>query len=206
MGIRQLQPRSQNNSARLGLFIRLWDLPLDEMQMVRIAEEAPMSQRRSEFGNLNNDGNPFPSQSCLASRFHPNFLDVVEPGVKDLLVAIAFEHNLVTYTSCEGHDYRPVGHMPDERHVGIVPRSSQEMDLVVNLFNSLGCMLNAQLSCEPVEIAMMVHSVREDHVVYPAVDLYLSKRSSADWDDYFYRVDAATECLIKALKEAPSIG
>ncbi|WP_329842415.1 hypothetical protein [Stenotrophomonas hibiscicola] len=106
MNVRFLESRGFNQSTQVDLFIRLWDTPIDEVVSERLAILAPLQQISSPFGNMNNTGTPYPSTSCLASRFHPDFESVIEPGVKGLLFAIAIDHNLVTYTSCEGHDYR----------------------------------------------------------------------------------------------------
>lgn len=205
MGIRSLQPRSHNRSGRVELFLRLWDRPLSGEETQRVGEVAPISQVRSYFGNLNNTGAPFPSDSCLASRFHPDFVSVIEPGVRDFLLVIAIDHNLVTYTSCEGHDCRASRREPDERHVGVIPRDQEEQQRIIVTFEIVGEDVNRALAESAVEVALMVHSVRDGDQDYPALDLYLSKKLLAQWDDYFAQIDAASECLVKRLQESESI-
>lgn len=205
MGIRYLQPRSHNRSDRVELFMRLWDRPLSDEEMQRLGEAAPISQIRSDFGNLNNTGAPFPADSCLASRFHPDFVSVIEPGVKELLLTIAIDHNLVTYTSCEGHDYRANEREPDERHVGVIPRDEAEMERAVKTFEAVGEQINRALEASSVEATLMAHTVSDGNRVYPALDLYLSKKAQAQWDDYFAQIDDAAERLTVLLREAEPI-
>ncbi len=206
MSVRFLESRGHNHSTRVDLFIRLWDTPLPDADAERLATVAPIQQISSSFGNMNNTGTPFPSTSCLASRFHPDFESVIEPGVKAFLFAIAIDHNLVTYTSCEGHDYRLDDRTPDERHVGVVGRDQAEHQRIVDAFTGVAVAFNACPPSPAIEAALMIHSVHSGEREYPAVDLYLSKREAASWDDYFAEVDAACEHLIGMLAQTPSIG
>lgn len=205
MGLRRIPPRAHNRSDQVELFMRLWDLPLDDAQMQHIGQRAPISQKRSVFGNMNNDGAPYPASSCLASRFHPDFLAVVEPGVRDFLVAIAVDHNLVTYTSCEGHDYRPDGRLPDERHVGVIPRNGEEGERAIAVFEQVGRSINAAPASPAVEVALMLNRVHDGEAVYPTIDLYLSKQPNAGWDDYFADIELMTTQLVQALERHPPI-
>ncbi|MBA0263641.1 MULTISPECIES: hypothetical protein [Stenotrophomonas] len=205
MNVRFLESRGFNQSTQVDLFIRLWDTPIDEVVSERLAILAPLQQISSPFGNMNNTGTPYPSTSCLASRFHPDFESVIEPGVKGLLFAIAIDHNLVTYTSCEGHDYRSDGREPDERHVGVVSRDGDEHCKVVAAFTEVASRFNAGYPSAAIEAALMVHTVRSAAREYPAVDLYLSKRERAGWDAYFAEVDAACAQLVAELGRIPEI-
>lgn len=205
MNVRFLESRGFNQSTQVDLFIRLWDTPIDDTVSERLATLAPIQQISSPFGNMNNTGTPYPSTSCLASRFHPDFESVIEPGVKDFLFAIAIDHNLVTYTSCEGHDYRSDGREPDERHVGVVSRDEDEHRKVVAAFTEVASRFNAGYASEAIEAALMVHTVRSAEREYPTVDLYLSKREGAGWDAYFAEVDAACAQLVAELGKIPEI-
>lgn len=125
--------------------------------------------------------------------------------MRNLLLVIAIDHNLVTYTSCEGHDYRASRRVPDERHVGVIPRDLEEQHRAIVTFEIVGADVNSALAESAVEVALMVHSVSDGDQVYPALDLYLSKKVLAQWDDYFAQLDAASECLVKRLQEGESI-
>lgn len=195
MTVKYLKPREWNQAGRISLFMKLWDQPLTEAQAAQLKEKAPMSQKRSDFGNLNNEGTPYPSQSCLISRFHPDFVDVLEPGVTRLVEAVGVHHNLVTYTSCEGHNYTDAAIPKDERHVGIIPRCEAEQKAVPALFEAAAAFINQGFSDAPIEGAVMDHSLSDGDLSYPAVDLYLSKKEDACWSHYFEWVDQVSTAL-----------
>ncbi len=202
MTIRYLSPRGHNRSGRVDLFMKLWDRPLSEAQAEQLKKVAPVSQQRSASGNLNNEGTPYPSLSCLISRFHPDFEGVLEPGVKDLLLMVAVDLNLVTYTSCEGHYYRDSDCEPDERHVGVIPRNAAELSTTLILFEQVGAEVNGRYPNGPVEVALMKHTVLDGEKVYPAVDLFLSRREGATWEAYFEHVDEVCAELIVQLEQS----
>jgi hypothetical protein len=205
MTIRYLSPRAHNRSGRVDLFMKLWDRPLSEAQSNQLKKVAPVSQQRSSAGNLNNEGTPYPSLSCLISRFHPDFEGVIEPGVKELLLMIAVDLNLVTYTSCEGHHYSNSDCEPDERHVGMIPRNAEELSAILNVFEQVGTDVNSRYPDGPVEVAIMKHTVLDYEKAYPAVDIYLSRREGATWQGYFDHVDEVCSELVSRLRQITAI-
>lgn len=199
MAIRYLPPRAENRSSRVDLFMRLWDTPVTQEQQEELGRRIVMKQQRSAFGNLNNEGTPYPSQSCLVTRFHPDFESIIEPGVRQLLAAIAIDLDLVTYTSCEGHHYIDTPQRPDERHVGIIPRSGEEAQRALALFESAAASTNDRHPSASAEVAIMHHTVADGEVVYPAIDLYVCKSARATWDSYFADLEAVCNTLTEEL-------
>jgi hypothetical protein len=195
MTIRYLPPRIENHSSRVDLFMRLWDTPMTAAQQDELARSVSVTQQRSAFGNLNNEGTPYPSQSCLISRFHPDFESIIEPGVRSLLATIAIDLDLVTYTSCEGHNYTGTARCPDERHVGIIPRSTDEAARVLGVFEAAARATNQRHPGAAAEAAIMRHTVADGDRVYPAIDLYVSRAAHASWDAYFAELDAVAATL-----------
>ena len=199
MNVRYLEPRGTNNSSRVEPFMKLWDIPLSPAQQEKLKREGPVAQKRAETGNLNVEGTPYPSFSCLLTRFHPDFEAVVEPGVRQFLYAIAIDHDLVTYTSCEGHFYTEEGSIQDERHVGIIPRNPEERRRALAMFEEVAREFNGRFPSEPIEVAIMDHTVRDGEAVFPAIDLYLSKREGRNWNEYFAELERLSAELVSAL-------
>lgn len=197
--VRYLEPRTMNRSSRVELFIKLWDTPLSPEAQTKLREQAPVTQKASTFGNLNNDGTPFPSESCLLGRFHPDFESVIEPGVKEFLFAIAIEHDMVTYTSCQGHFYEGDERPHDERHVGVIPRDDDEYRRTLDVFERVARDVNRQIADRAIEVAIMDHTVADGETIYKAVDLYLSRREDHTWPDYFAEVDDVCAVLVDSL-------
>lgn len=205
MTLRYIEPRNFNSSSKVEQFIRLWDKPLDDRTRAILAEKAKVTQRRSEYGNINNAGTPYPSPSCLVNRFHPDFESVLEPGVRDLVYAVGIDHGLVTYTSCEGHDYRQTNEWNDVRHVGLIARNEAELEAVKALFERVAERAGLELSDSPIELGLMIHTVAGDGREYPAVDFFLLKRDKADWDAYFAALDEASVMVVDKLRSEPSL-
>lgn len=198
MTIRYLPPRAENRSTNVARFMRLWDTPVTPEQQAEMGRRIVIKQLRSPYGNINDQGTPYPSQSCFVNRFHPDFESVIEPGVRSMLAAVAIDLDLVTYTSCEGHRY-PDTSRHSERHVGIVARSAEEVERVLAIFERAASRTNARHPGKSTEIAIMRHTLRDGEIVYPAVDLYVCRREEASWDAYFAEVDEVAETLADAL-------
>lgn len=197
--IRYLSPRRENRSSNIERVMRLWDTPVTPAQQTEIARRVVIKQLRSPYGNINDQGTPYPSQSCFVNRFHPEFEAMIEPGVRSLLAAVAIDLDLVTYTSCEGHRYPGTPRAPDERHVGIVARSPAEAERVLAKFEQAASVINARHADKATEVALMRHTLTDGDIVYPAMDLFVCRRMESSWDAYFADVDAVGEALAEAL-------
>lgn len=200
MTIRYLSPRRENRSSGVERFIRLWDTPGAPELAAERAGRVVIKQLRSPYGNINDEGTPYPSRSCFVNRFHPGFEEVIEPGVRSMLAAVAIDLDLVTYTSCEGHRYPETLQTPNnERHVGIIARSEAEAERVIATFERAATITNALHPDKAAEVAIMRHTLTDGATVYPAIDLYVSRREAASWEAYFADVDAVGESLAEAL-------
>jgi hypothetical protein len=199
MDIRYLSPRPENRSSMVKLFMKLWDAPLTEAQQEKLKNLVPYAQKRSEAGNLNVEGTPFPSVSCLLPRFHPDFEASIEPGVKDLMAAVAVDLDMVTYTSCEGHRYADREYTHDERHVGVIPRNEQERQRTLKLFEEVAREVNSRFPNSAIDVAIMDHTVRDGDTVYPAIDLYLATRPGRSVNEYFAELEELSSALSNAL-------
>src|ERR1035441_1753893 len=69
--------------------------------------EYELSVQQSEAGNLNSGGVLMGMFAPALTPSDPHFWPSIEPGVQPLVQAIIAMKALATYTSCEGHDYRP---------------------------------------------------------------------------------------------------
>lgn len=199
MMVRYLSPRGENRSSHVERFLRLWDTPVSPEQQAEIARRVVIKQLRSPYGNINDQGTPYPSRSCFLNRFHPEFEAMIEPGVRSLLAAVAIDLDLVTYTSCEGHRYPGTPRPPDERHVGIIARSAAEAERVVATFERAASVTNVRHADKAAEVAIMRHTLTDGDIVYPAIDLYVSRRVEASWDAYFADLDVVDETLVETL-------
>lgn len=203
MTVKMLPPREKNWARKVDSLIKLWDRPLSEKEKETLARLAPIKQEVSEFGNINNGAPNTASTSCLISRTHPHFENVIEPGVKELVVCVAKYHNLITYTSCGGHRYDDGVTSNNRRHVGVLTRDAAEHERAMELFVAVGEHINARFSNAAIEIALMSHSLAGEDKTYPVLDLYLHIKSGRSWDDYFAEADEISKELVAQLYKQP---
>ena len=206
MTVKILPARERNFAKKVDALIRIWDRPLSEKEKEMLAQLAPVKQQVSDYGNINNGAPNTLSSSCLISRTHPHFENVIEPGAKDLVVCVAKYHNLITYTSCGGHRYDD-GTANNRRHVGIIARDDAEQERAMALFMAAGEVINARYPDAAIEIAVMPHALQDGDKSYPALDLYLHNKPEKGWDAYFAEADeickALTDCLYEQAVCAP---
>lgn len=104
-----------------------------------------------------------------------------------------------------GHKESPDGRLPDERHVGVIPRNREEGERAIAVFEEVGRSINAAPASPAVEVALMLDRMHDGEAVYPTIDLYLSKQPNAGWDDYFADIELMTAQLVQALERHPPI-
>lgn len=194
--MRILDARQVNEIARLGVFLDHWDShPLKD------SLSKSLSVASSEYGNINIGSQPKTATSLLVPRGNVRFYEYVEPGVKDLLAFFVEDMDLTTYTSCEGHQYRAdLNQEHDERHVGIIVRTPEDRERIIDrlrqaekVFESAYC-----------DIAIMDHNLVCENTKIPALDIYLAKKPSVDWNYYFEDLDGSTARLVALLRSLNS--
>ena len=203
MTVKMLAARGTNQAPKIDTLIRLWDRPLSPKEREQLARLAPIKQDTSEFGNIN-DGTPYPSTSRLVGREHPHFEINIETGVKTLVKSVGTHHNLVTYTSCGGHQYPDSTRNNNRRHVGIVTRDKDEYQRALALFTKVGEHINGLHPNAAIEIAIMVHHLVDEDKNHEVLDLYLHNKDGASWQDYFDQVDNICNDLVAYLNAQPS--
>lgn len=80
---------------------------------------------------------PQTSRYCgnTLSRWHPQFTELLEPGVREVVRSSAFDRDWITYTSCEGHLRESAGSLyPRLCHIGFIPRRAPEALEILGVF------------------------------------------------------------------------
>lgn len=188
-----LTPRQVNEVSNLGWVVRNW-------ASGRVAAATDDRAPRSKFGNINIDCTPHSSRSLLLPASDGAFFTHIEPGVRRLVAAFV-ALGLITYTSCEGHDYDEG--TPDERHVGLVIRTLDEKERVLELWNSIGTSVGGLAAAQSCELGYMDHSLACGDRRVRALDLYIVKRPNAGWEGYFRDVDDMSAAVADALLSGP---
>jgi hypothetical protein len=185
------QARLVNHLPSLTRFIARWDDPsnAENDQQVRLA--------LSKFGNIKQSSASDERTGQACSPHQSQFPACIEAGIRPLTLLLVRRFGLITYTSCEGHDYGAMGLPSVERHLGILPRSATEARRVALLLPYL-CSerVTEQRGVKPMWIKQWLHDDERKAEVY---DLYFVKRSDLSWRDYFLQVGAASRSIEERL-------
>jgi uncharacterized protein len=163
-------------------FIKAWPQPVNIDTRIAV----------SRFGNINRAGLSGVHEADDLAPQHPQWERCLEPKVKDIVQLLVGGFALMTYDSCEGHDYgkkRGFTHW----HIGLLPRSHSEDGRLRRL--ACGLSEQARDELQTSKIAMRagrdVLLSRVSGVLYPTVDFYLTPQPGGTAGEYFHDLPRA---------------
>lgn len=171
-------------------FIASWDDRFIEANPTEIFRESPL-------GNINTDGTAACADSPILSKYHRKFKKSIEPGVRDLTVALILKYNCITYSSCQGHFSTSKSQMRP-RYVGILPRDVDEYEYFVDQLITLTELTNAVLPRNPVQVVITPDILESENCVMPCLNLFFISQS-ADEATYFKKVEEVYQMFLNLL-------
>lgn len=115
---------SPNSMHDVAAFMARWNRPAVPRPAARL--------RTSPYGNINTVGLPGVHEADDLDPAHPDWYAALEPGVRPLVDVLTAGWGLITYDSCEGHDYTGTDLPMAERMAGILPRDPDEYAAVAS--------------------------------------------------------------------------
>ncbi|MGL4503059.1 MAG: hypothetical protein ACRCU2_28615 [Planktothrix sp.] len=173
-------------------FMASWEDRFVETTPVEIFRESPL-------GNINTDGTAACADSPILSKYDRKFKQAIEPGVRDLTVALILKLNCITYSSCQGHISTSKSQMRP-RYVGILPRNLDEYYNLVEQLTTLTELTNAALPQNPVQVVLTPDILESENCVMPCFNLFFISKS-ADETTYFQEVEAVYQTFLKLLND-----
>jgi uncharacterized protein len=110
-----------NQITALRQFIASWDSPPVSDGAARI----PL--KRGKLGNINLKGT-VEGPAPIFTRSHPQFVESLEEGIKDLVLCLITKFDCITYSSCAGHASEDGRRLLCGRSVSILPRDEAEYE------------------------------------------------------------------------------
>ncbi|MEV0188394.1 radical SAM protein [Kitasatospora purpeofusca] len=185
-------PRTPNSMRDVGAFTARWDDPAAFRAEVRL--------HASEHGNINTVGLPGVHEADDLDPAHPKWREAIEPRVWPLVDALTVGWGLITYDSCEGHQYDGLDLAPVGLRVGLLPRDRAEYA------RTAAALCRAATAAAPalpggieLRVARSELTCETTGAAVPVLDLSLHPDHRQDWDAYFADLGAAARALAVAL-------
>ncbi|MCT7957459.1 hypothetical protein [Laspinema palackyanum] len=173
-------------------FIASWD--------DRFVDENPAETfRESPLGNINTDGTAACADSPILSKYHRKFKKSIEPGVRDLTIALILKFNCITYSSCQGHLATSKSQMRP-RYVGILPRDLTEYHSLFEQLKTVADLTNTRLAQNPVQVVLTPDTLESENCVMPCFNLFFISQS-ADEATYFQEVEGVYQTFLKLVSD-----
>ncbi len=176
-------------------FMAAWDQPFEKDNFPK----APLSKGSS--GHINLAGNST-APAAIFTPNHPQFLESLEPGVRELVLCLVYQHGCVTYSSCEGHSAQSEDKLVATRHVDILPRGEAERDRIFKILSSaISSLENLELI---VDVQIIDGNLQSEEGPIPCLSLEFSSCAELA-SEYFIQVEPITAALVRLLNPTDDI-
>ncbi len=156
---------------------------------------------RNEFGNINSTGEPGNTHSWSLSRHQPQFPDCLEAGVRELVLLLVEGFDWITYSSCEGHQYRGKDIPSCGRYVSVLARSARERETIAKVFSNVVRAVNKKHARDPVRLKMRRSKVSSNAGRCQAILLMFGKPWRSEWGKYFSSLDSVYRSTLDAFEQ-----
>ncbi|MFD3521234.1 radical SAM protein [Streptomyces sp. NPDC058653] len=194
------RPRTPNSMRDVKAFLARWGGPNADRSQVRL--------HTSEHGNINTVGLAGVHEADDLDPAHPKWRASIEPGVWPLVDAVTRAWGLVTYDSCQGHQYTGLDLPPTGLRVGILARDREEYARTAAALCRAATAVSPSLPAGiEVNVGRSELTCEGSGTTTPVLDLSLDPGPGQSWDIYFAHLDKAGATLTAALTtEHPGTG
>ena len=167
----------------------------------------PTASRRlltSEEGHINLEGTSTCIEALIFPKWHPQFENALEEGIKELVYELIERFDCITYTSCQGHlvasrDSARQNVSLQFRHVGILPRSSAEHLYLLGVLTRASKLANERTKEQKIRIVFRSEVLTSEESAMKCLNITFVDSSERD-EDYLERVEDVYREFIKELR------
>ena len=171
-------------------FIASWDDRFVEISDRDIVRESPQ-------GNINTEGTSACFDSPTFTKYHRRFKKSLEPGVRDLAIALILKFDCITYSSCQGHPSTADADLR-QRYVAILPRNEADYRRLYTILDSLAKLTNSLLPDNPVRVVLGEDRLESEALVMPGLTLFFVA-ATADEDLYFREIEVVYNKVLELI-------
>jgi len=185
-----VRPREPNSIASTRELLCSWEYPRTTVAKCFAISEA---------GNINFGGVIAGTYAHIFVPDETDFEASIEDGVRPIVLTIVRDGGLITYTSCEGHDYGSTDG-GSECHVGVLPRTRAELRRALKTFRYAAMRAAKNLAVSSVAVYPWHLYDRDSKREVPVVDMYLHRLTNVGWGRYIERRSLDAAHLASALR------
>ncbi|MFB6822660.1 radical SAM protein [Streptomyces virginiae] len=186
------RPRTPNSMRDVNAFLTRWDNP--------DAAHGQVKLHTSEHGNINIVGLAGVHEAEDLDPSHPMWQSAIEPRVWPLVDTVTRAWGLITYDSCQGHQYTGLDLPPTGLRIGLLARDREEYA------HTAAALCRAATSASlilPVGIEVNIGrselTCESKGTRTPVLDLSLDPSPGHGWQTYFAHLDDAAAVLAATL-------
>lgn len=194
------RPRTPNSMRDVNAFLTRWGNPTAHRDQVRL--------HTSEYGNINTVGLAGIHEADDLDPAHAMWRDAIEPGVWPLVDVVTRAWGLVTYDSCQGHQYTGLDLSATGLRIGLLARGRGEYARTAAALCRAATFASSLLPAGiEVNVGRSDLTCESTGTTTPVLDLSLDPGPGQGWESYFVRLNAAAAVLVAALDaERPKAG
>ncbi|MGB3509203.1 MAG: hypothetical protein WBA93_08160 [Microcoleaceae cyanobacterium] len=160
--------------------------------------------QQSPNGNINTTGTAACCDSPIFTKYHRYFKRSIEPGVRDLTIALILKLNCITYSSCQGHLSTEDAAMRP-RYVAVMPRNEEEYERLFNIFNQIAELANYQFTNNPVKVVVGNDNLESEAGVTKCLTLFFVSDNVGE-AEYFREIEPVYSYVLQQVKSDKFVG
>lgn len=143
--------------------------------------------KQSPNGNINAEGTAACCDSPIFTKYHRYFKRSIEPGVRDLTIALILKLNCITYSSCQGH-LSTKNAVMRQRYVAVMPRDQEEYERLFQIFNQIAESTNYYFANNPVKVVVGNDNLESEGKTTKCLTLFFVS-NNVDEVEYFREIE-----------------
>ncbi|MDJ0555335.1 MAG: hypothetical protein QNJ68_13005 [Microcoleaceae cyanobacterium MO_207.B10] len=156
--------------------------------------------QQSPNGNINTDGTAACCDSPIFTKYHRYFKRSIEPGVRDLTIALILNLNCITYSSCQGHLSTKDAVMR-QRYVAVMPRDEEEYERLFNIFNQIAESTNYHFAKNPVKVVIGNDNLESEGKSTKCLTLFFVS-DDVDESEYFREIQPVYNYVLQQVNQS----